>query len=183
MADGGYQDAMLRRLGIIGSMGEQANNLAAQPHYGTPPASMPGGGNGVQDGGGGGFQSFMDAIRQHESSGRYGVVNPDSGALGAYQVMPGNLPSWSKEALGHSVSSQQYLQSKQLQDQIAGHMLSQYYNKWGPGGAAVAWYAGPGRVDGWMKSGGNSPFYKAPQGNYSSISSYALSILRAMGLG
>ena len=179
---GAFQDAMLRRLGVIGSMGEQANQLAAMPSrvqdtpsYGTPPvAGSPAGGS---------FGSFVNAIRQHESSGRYGVVNPDSGALGAYQIMPGNLPQWSRQALGHSVSSQQFLRDPRLQDQIAQYQLKQYYDKWGPGGAAVAWYAGPGRVSGWMQSGGNSPFYNAPQGKYSSISSYALSILRAMGLG
>ena len=137
----------------------------------TPPAQ----------GGGNTFENFMRAISQRESGGNYGAVNRDSGALGKYQIMPGNIPSWSRQALGHSISTSQFLRSPSLQEQVAQYMLRRYYNQYGPGGAAVAWYAGPGRVAGWARNT-NSGFYNRPQGAYSSINAYARGILRAMGI-
>jgi hypothetical protein len=182
MADD-YQSALMRRLGIIGSMGEQANQLAAMPQQqlqqsnignSQPPVAGP-----SQDGNT--FASFVNAIRSKESGSNYGARNGDSGALGAYQIMPGNIPQWSQEALGQSISANQFLGSRQLQDQIAQFKLKQYYNQYGPGGAAVAWYAGPGNANKYVSANGKG--FTTPQGAYPSISSYALSILRAMGLG
>jgi hypothetical protein len=178
MADD-YQSALMRRLGIIGSMGEQANQLASQPQQSqqfntnSPVAGFSQGGNI--------FASFVNAIRSKESGGNYGARNRDSGALGAYQIMPGNIPQWSQEALGQSISANQFLGSRQLQDRIAQFKLKQYYNQYGLGGAAVAWYAGPGNANKYVRSNGKG--FTASQGSYPSISSYALSILRAMGLG
>jgi hypothetical protein len=126
------------------------------------------------------FGSFLRAISGRESGGNYGARNRDSGALGKYQIMPGNIPSWSREALGHSVSTSQFYHSPSLQEQIAQFKLRQYYNKYGPEGAAVAWYAGPGNANKYMSQGGRG--YGASQGKYSSISAYALGILKAMGL-
>jgi len=128
------------------------------------------------------FANFLHAISGRESGGNYNAVNRDSGALGKYQVMPGNVASWSKEALGHSVSTSTYLHSPKIQEQVAQYQLKKYYNKWGPGGAAVAWYAGPGAAPNWMKSHGQGSHWNAPQGHYSSISAYAYGILKAMGL-
>jgi hypothetical protein len=125
------------------------------------------------------FENFMHAISQRESGGRYGAVNPDSGALGKYQIMPGNIRSWSRQALGYYISPQQFLRTPALQERIAQNMLRNYYNQYGPGGAAVAWYAGPGTAAKWVR---NNSGYNRPQGKYSSINAYALGILRAMGL-
>jgi hypothetical protein len=128
------------------------------------------------------FQNFQSAIAKRESGGNYKAVNKDSGALGKYQVMPGNIAGWSKEALGHSISTSQYLNSPQLQEQIATYKLQQYYNKYGPGGAAVAWYAGPGNANKWIAANGKGNTWTRPQGSYSSISAYAYGILKSMGL-
>jgi len=184
-----YQDVMLQRLQTINSMGDSANNYAAQiaaqqrPYSG--PASIGGdfssGASYNPQGKGNTFENFVRAIAGRESGGNYGAVNPDSGALGKYQIMPGNISSWSKQTLGYSVTPAQFLHSPQLQEQVAQGMLRSYYNQWGPGGAAVAWYAGPGAVSGWMKNRNNSR-YTAAQGSYSSINAYALGILHAMGL-
>ncbi len=62
-----------------------------------------------------------------------------------------------------------------LQDAIARYKLQQYYKKWGPRGAAIAWYAGPGAVG---RVGGNKS-----QGAYPTINQYANAILKRMGLG
>lgn len=131
------------------------------------------GGNGGQTGGTS-FDKFMNSISQQESGGNYHSVNRDSGAMGKYQIMPGNLPSWSKQALGHSISRSTFLNSPQLQEQIARYQMQQYYNKWGPRGAAIAWYAGPGAV--------NSRNLNKSQGNYPTISGYVSSVLRRLGL-
>lgn len=99
-----------------------------------------GGGSSV---GGSKFNRFMNAVRQQESGGNYGAGN-SIGATGAYQVMPANIPSWTREALGKSVSRSKFRSSKSIQDKVASHFLNKYVKKYGYGGAAAAWYGGPG---------------------------------------
>jgi hypothetical protein len=129
---------------------------------------------------GGSFGKFMNAIVGQESGGNYNARNKGSGAMGKYQIMPGNIAGpggWDKEALGYNISSSQFMQSPQLQDAIAQYKLRQYYNKYGAAGAAVAWYAGPGTVSGYMKNPGK---YTNPQGAYPSIANYVNQILGRM---
>lgn len=184
-----FDAALRRRLEMINSFGDQANAHASavaarraeqaqqtSSYMGAPTVDRGFGGAAH----GGNFGSFLRAISGRESGGNYRARNPDSGALGKYQIMPGNIPSWSREALGRSISAQQFYQSPQLQEQIAQFKLRQYYQKYGPEGAAVAWYAGPGTANKYMRQGGRG--YNAAQGKYSSISAYALGILKAMGL-
>jgi murein DD-endopeptidase MepM/ murein hydrolase activator NlpD len=66
------------------------------------------------------------AIVGKESGGKYGAVNPHSGALGAGQVMPANVPSWSKQALGRPLSPAEFLASPEVQDKVIDHKLSTY---------------------------------------------------------
>lgn len=86
--------------------------------------------------------SFLWAIKQQESGGNYNVVNSSSGALGAYQVMPSNVADWTRQALGHSLTPQQYLASPSAQDAVANTILGGYYEKYGADGAAAMWYSG-----------------------------------------
>ncbi len=171
-----YHTAIMQRLGLI-------DQMAPPPVYGTPGGFNNGGG--VQDmpykSGADNFANFLHAISGQESGGNYGAVNSSSGALGKYQIMPGNIPSWSREALGHSVSTSQFLHSPSLQEQIAQYMLHKYYNQYGAGGAAVAWYAGPGRAAEWVRSGGRG--FNGSQGAYPTINEYARQILKRMGIG
>ncbi len=124
------------------------------------------------------FDSFLNAIVGQESGGNYNAINKDSGASGKYQIMPANIPQWSREALGRSVSLQQFRSSPKIQDAIASYMLRKYYNKYGAAGAAVAWYAGPGTAAKYVR---NPSGYNRRQGNYPSINAYAMSILQKMG--
>lgn len=87
-------------------------------------------------------RALIAGIRQQESGGNYQAVNASSGALGAYQVMPSNVPAWSTEILGHPVSRSQWLASPQIQDKVAGGKLNIYCHQYGPRGAAAAWYSG-----------------------------------------
>src|SRR6478736_122040 len=89
------------------------------------------------------FNQFMRAIAAQESGGNYHVVNA-YGAVGKYQVLKSNIPQWSREILGYSISWQKFRDSPQLQEKIVQGKLKKYYDAWGPRGAAAAWYAGPG---------------------------------------
>jgi hypothetical protein len=124
--------------------------------------------------GGGNLEKLMRAIRSQESGGNYGAVNRDSGAMGAYQIMPFNLNSWSQSALGHSVSRGQFMSNPQIQDAIARWQLGNYLKKYGAAGAAVAWYGGPGAVS-------NMYSRKTQTGGYPSLYAYWTSVLRKMG--
>ncbi len=126
----------------------------------------------------GNFGAFVSAISGKESGGNYGAVNSSSGAMGKYQIMPANIAGpggWDKEILGYNITPQQFLHSPKLQEQIAQGKLRQYYNQYGPAGAAAAWYGGPGAASSWQ---GNN----AGQGAYPSVRNYVLSILKAMGV-
>jgi hypothetical protein len=85
---------------------------------------------------------FLWAIGQQESGGNYGSVNSGSGALGKYQIMPSNLPSWSRQVLGYSVSVSQFLSSPSIQEAIANGILGGYFRSYGAAGAAAMWYSG-----------------------------------------
>lgn len=124
------------------------------------------------------FDKFVNTIGQKESSGRYGAVNKYSGALGKYQIMPSNINGknrgWDYEALGHDVSTSQFLSSPEIQEKVARYKLQQYYNKYGPAGASIAWYAGPGAANKYAKTGRASTNTQA--WGFPSIASYMQSI-------
>lgn len=66
---------------------------------------------------------FRTALIGKESSNDFSRVNPDSGALGYGQVMPKNLPSWSKAAVGRAVSRREYLRSPAIQIKVIDYHL------------------------------------------------------------
>ena len=159
----------------------------AMNKWGTPPVpkfnlvGTPGktdinfvGGGGAAGGSdaGGRLAAFIQAIAGQESGGNYGAVNPSSGALGKYQIMPSNIPSWSQAALGRTITTQEFLSSPKLQEAIARFKLTEYYRKYGVRGAASAWYSGS--PDRWRDTGS--------QGAYPSVYNYVMQILERMGL-
>ena len=93
-----------------------------------------------------GFDAFMRSIATQESGGNYSVVN-SIGAVGKYQVMKANIPGWSRQVLGYSVSWQKFRDTPSIQEKVVRGILKGYYDSWGPRGAAAAWYAGPGNHD------------------------------------
>ena len=103
---------------------------------------------------------FADAIKVVESSGNYSATGPTvkgDKAYGAYQVMGNNIPSWTKEALGVSMTSEQFLASPEAQDVVFNVKFRQYLNKYGtPEDAASAWFTGGPRSTGAGKSDGGS---------------------------
>jgi hypothetical protein len=144
----------------------QAMRMPDASQWAAPGASLSPG----MKGGGNEFNKLIGAIRGKESGGNYGAVNRHSGAMGAYQIMPGNLGPWSREILGRTVSRSEFMNNPSIQDQIAQGKLYQYYQKYGAAGASVAWYAGPGAVSSKMGS-------TRKQGQYPSINDYMRDIM------
>jgi hypothetical protein len=96
--------------------------------------------------------NYRDAIASIESagSGDYSAVGPTNKklgrALGRYQIMEANIGPWSKEVLGREVTPEEFMSNPQLQDAIFDGKFGSYVNKYGPSGAAQAWFAGEGGV-------------------------------------
>ncbi|RVK59161.1 hypothetical protein CN126_14525 [Sinorhizobium meliloti] len=117
---------------------------------GTAPSSM--GINPASGGASGGSGSYRDAIASIESAGSgdyraVGPTHPKMGrALGRYQIMEANVGPWSREVLGREVTPDEFMANPQLQDAIFDGKFNSYVQKFGPEGAAQAWFAGPGGV-------------------------------------
>jgi hypothetical protein len=91
------------------------------------------------------------AIGQYESGGNYNARGPvvtegqykGQRAMGKYQIMPGNLPSWSKQALGRVVSESEFMSNPAIQDKIAQYQIGQLLAKHGNNAdVASAWFTG-----------------------------------------
>lgn len=121
------------------------------------------------------------AIIGQESGGNFLAVNRHSGALGYGQVMPRNVASWSKRALGYSISTRTFLYSPTLQIKIINHKLKEYWQKAiaASGGdeiqavrrVAAQWYSGRPH----LYNSTRAQFYRGHR--YPSIAKYSLSVL------
>jgi hypothetical protein len=147
--------------GIGGTQGAVPSSIAA-----NTPASV---------------NALVSALGGQESgsptAGGYTAVNPDSGATGRFQIMPGNWASWSQAAgLGPNAPM-----TPQNQEIVARNQISVYLADGGgdPSYVAVAWYAGEGTAKAFQADPSN-PKWKVPQGKYPSIYDYATSIAGKM---
>jgi hypothetical protein len=118
------------------------------------------------------------AIAGIESGGEknpYAAVGPStrSGdhAYGKYQIMGANIPQWTQEATGAAATPQQFVNDPQLQEQTFRHKFGQYTQKYGPEGAAKAWFAG--------ERGMNNPNARDSLGT--SVAGYAQKFDKAYG--
>lgn len=179
-------NSFMNQLGQIGQRGTYTPQMklpkpkapqALQPFSGLPAGI--GANSGVTGGigpsgaaPGGDLGRLMSAIRGQESGGNYRATNP-SGASGAYQILRSNFEragsGWDMEALGRDISYSQFMNSPQIQDQIARYKLGQYLKSRGMAGAAATWYGGD-----W---GYRHMYDKKPQAGYPSMYSYVMSIL------
>lgn len=86
------------------------------------------------------------AIAGIESGGDYSSVGPitktGDKAYGKYQVMGANIPEWTQTALGKPMTADQFLADPQAQEAVFKHKFGEYTQKYGPEGAAKAWFAG-----------------------------------------
>jgi len=91
--------------------------------------------------------AFMYAIGQFESGGNYKAMGPTTNrgdrAYGRYQVMGANIPSWTKEVLGRSMTPQEFLNDPQAQDAVARAKMQQSFDKRGNWeDVASIWFSG-----------------------------------------
>ncbi|UDF29392.1 UNVERIFIED_ORG: phage tail length tape measure family protein [Roseateles sp. XES5] len=104
---------------------------------------------------------YAQAVKDIESSGgNYRALGPITAsgdrAYGAYQIMGANIGPWTKSALGHSMTPQEFLRSDSAQDAVFDKVFGSYVSKYGADGAAQAWFGGPGSVG---KGGAGSDLY------------------------
>ena len=97
------------------------------------------------------FNPYANAIARIESGGRYDVLGPmvqgQGQAHGKYQIMPANIGPWTREFLGREMTPAEFLASPEAQDAVFNGKFGQYVAKYGPGGAARAWFAGEGGMN------------------------------------
>jgi hypothetical protein len=93
--------------------------------------------------------AYRNAIKSIESdgSGGYGALGPLTAkgdrAFGAYQVMGANIPSWTKQALGQTLTPDQFLKNQGAQDSVFDHFFGKSVSKFGnPQDAASVWFTG-----------------------------------------
>lgn len=96
--------------------------------------------------GGDDLAKAANAITSIESGGRYDAIGPETKtgdrAYGRYQVMGANIPSWTKQYLGQSMTPEQFAASPEAQDAVFKGEFGRLTQKYGPEGAARAWFAG-----------------------------------------
>ena len=71
-------------------------------------------------------EALYRAIVEHESGGNSAAINPDSAAIGLGQVMPENVPSWTKECLNRAMTPQQFAADSLSQEKVVKCKLDQY---------------------------------------------------------
>lgn len=103
------------------------------------------------NGGSNEIKKIASAIGQFETGGNYSKRGPvvSSGqykgerALGKYQIMPGNLPQWSREALGRVVTEQEFMSNPKIQDAIAEYKMGKILQQHGTlENVASVWFSG-----------------------------------------
>lgn len=121
----------------------------AQGAFDTGSGAYGGGKWGTGDAGGSGFERLKQNIGQFESGGDYGITNTKTGALGKYQVMPANLGPWTREALGHEMTADEFLKDHNAQEQVADYKMRQYYQQHGNlKDVASMWFTGKPYAEG-----------------------------------
>ena len=100
---------------------------------------------------------IASAIGKYESGGQYFKSDgtPKLGpvvtsgqykgerAIGKYQIMPGNVPSWTKEALGKSMTPEQFAKDPKAQDAVAEHRIGKLLAQgYGVEDIASIWFSG-----------------------------------------
>lgn len=133
-----------------------------------------------QDGSNPVLEKLMRGLGLQESSNRYGLVQSGTHALGKYQILPNNVREWGREMGLGNVSPQEFLANPKLQEDMVHFKLNQYIQKYGPAGAAAAWYGGDGGARAYLHN--NPRIYSAQAGGMPSINSYVSSVIQKAGL-
>ena len=89
-------------------------------------------------------------VARVESGGNYGAIGPEvkrkdgvDHAYGKYQVMGRNIPSWTKQALGRSLTPQEFLNDQDAQEAVFEDQFKRNIAKYGSLEDAVSvWFSG-----------------------------------------
>src|SRR6185436_10620904 len=118
-------------MGLLGGGNAPGSPAPAAPMSMPSPAPAP-------DAGG--------AIAGIESGGKYDALGPvtktGDRAYGKYQVMGANIPEWTRAHTGREMTPQEFVASPEAQDAVFKGQFGNYEKKYGPEGAARAWFAG-----------------------------------------
>jgi hypothetical protein len=75
------------------------------------------------------LKGLMMVIISQESSGNYQLEHPVSKAIGLGQVLPSNIPEWTREAFGQELTVEQFRSNPDVQIYTIRHKLYQYYQR------------------------------------------------------
>lgn len=161
--------------GIQGMTSAFSNIARSIPRSRPRLASMDGGSFDMSPSGGT-IDAFSKAITQQES-GNYKAVNKDSGALGAYQIMPFHLPEIGLPNSQEGINT--FINSPALQDKLHMKIITNLYDKYGGNfqKMAAAYYGGGGGASVVGTAAGNKP---QGGGKYPSINAYVSSVMAKM---
>lgn len=105
------------------------------------------------------IERTANAIRGNEGNVPYNQFHPNPDrrgnyAIGPYGIMDFNVPDWTREALGKSMTIREFMNDPEAQERTAKFKLGQYIKEYGPEGAALKWFTGtatpdPNRNDGY----------------------------------
>lgn len=90
--------------------------------------------------------AYDAAISKMESGGRYDAIGPvtknGDRAWGRRQVMGANIGPWTEKYYGERLTPEQFLGNPAAQDAVFQGEFGRLVEKYGPEGAAKAWFAG-----------------------------------------
>ena len=91
---------------------------------------------------------YGEAIASIESAGSGGysalgpVTHAGDQAIGRYQVMGSNVGDWTEKYLGRRLTKEEFLNDPRAQDAVFNGKFGELVDKYGPQGAARAWFTG-----------------------------------------
>jgi hypothetical protein len=150
---GGYEASELPR-----SVRSTINSIFEVMPVGNPGATFSPGSGAQHSRAFGSFTSHSEmdraaiAIAARESSGGdYTLINPSSGATGAFQVMPENIGPWTERWVGRRMTQAEFINDPAAQDAVFRGQFGMYMRQYGGfEGAAVAWFSGGSRAEAWL---------------------------------
>ncbi len=75
------------------------------------------------------LDALMSAVISQESNGNSQIQHPVSKAMGLGQVLPSNIPAWTRETFGQELTEQQFRNSPDAQMYVIRQKLFQYYGQ------------------------------------------------------
>ena len=131
-AEEGYNAMTAARTGIGVRQQTTANNLQTALIAGDYDAAA---------------QMIAPALVNMESGGSYTIHGPTlpngDYAIGKYQIMASNVPSWTKQWLGYSMTAAEFQASPEAQDKVYNGQFGSYLKKYGTAEDAISmWHSG-----------------------------------------